>query len=120
MTLNNLSNTIALLIEKYGKTCTLTLKDGKVITTKVMAEHLWKRDKTRFENNPTGIGFNQKNYVIGDFVIDVTAFGKDDIMTFMGKEYYFVKSSAVCVGEEPVYYTAVLRESVKGDEDVFG
>lgn len=41
-------------------------------------------------------------------------------MNLMGKKYYFVKSSPVCVGEEIVYFSAVLREAVKGDEDVFG
>lgn len=120
MFVNNLEKITSRLIDKYAKRCTVTTKDGKVITAKVMTEQLWKNDKVRFETTPTQIGYNQKNYIKCIFTFDVTSFGKDDIMTFMGKNYYFVKSSPVCVGEEVIYYSAVLREVIKGDEDVFG
>lgn len=120
MFVNNLEKITSRLIDKYAKSCTVTTKDGKVITVKVMTEQLWKNDKVRFETTPTQIGYNQKNYIKCIFTFDVTSFGKDDIMIFMGKNYYFVKSSPVCVGEEVIYYSAVLREVIKGDEDVFG
>lgn len=120
MFVNNFEKITSRLIDKYAKSCTVTTKDGKVITAKVMTEQLWKNDKVRFETTPTQIGYNQKNYIKCIFTFDVTSFGKDDIMTFMGKNYYFVKSNPVCVGEEVIYYSAVLREVIKGDEDVFG
>lgn len=120
MLVNNIAKITSRLIDKYAKNCTVTTKDGKVITAKVMTEQLWKKDKVRFETNPTQIGYNQKNYIKCIFALDVTPFGKDDIMNLMGKKYYFVKSSPVCVGEEIVYFSAVLREAVKGDENVFG
>lgn len=120
MQLNNLSKAVMPMIEKYSHSCTITTKNGSVITSRVMAEQLWRRDKVRFEAYPTDIGFNQKNYIIGIFTLDVTGFGRDDILTLMGTDYYFIKSSAVVVGDEILYYTAVLREAVKGDKDVFG
>lgn len=120
MLVNNIAKITFRLIDKYAKNCTVTTKDGKVITAKVMTEQLWKKDKVRFETNPTQIGYNQKNYIKCIFALDVTSFGKDDIMNLMDKKYYFVKSSPVCVGEEIVYFSAVLRETVKGDENVFG
>ncbi|WP_454969548.1 hypothetical protein [Eubacterium sp.] len=120
MQLNNLSKSVMPMIEKYSHSCTITTKDGLVITSKVMAEQLWKRDKVRFESYPTDIGLNQKTYIIGIFTLDITGFGREDILTLMDKDYYFIKSSAVVIGDEILYYTAVLREAVKGDEDVFG
>lgn len=120
MFVNNIAKITSRLIDKYAKSCTVTTKNGKVITAKVMTEQLWKKDKVRFETNPTQIGYNQKNYIKCIFALDVTSFGKDDIVNLMGKKYYFVKSSPVCVGEEIVYFSAVLREMVKGDENVFG
>ena len=120
MLVNNIAKITSRLIDKYAKNCTVTTKDGKVITAKVMTEQLLKKDKVRFETNPTQIGYNQKNYIKCIFALDVTSFGKDDIMNLMDKKYYFVKSSPVCVGEEIVYFSAVLRETVKGDENVFG
>ena len=120
MQLNNLSKAVMPMIEKYSHSCTITTKNGSVITSRVMAEQLWRRDKVRFEAYPTDIGFNQKNYIIGIFTLDVTGFGRDDILTLMGTDYYFIESSAVVIGDEILYYTAVLREAVKGDKDVFG
>ncbi len=120
MLVNNLAKITARLIEKYAKSCTVTTENGTVITTKVMAEQLWKKDKVRFETTPSRIGYNQKNYIKCIFTLDVTSFGKNDIMTLMGKRYYFINSSPACVGDEVIYYSAVLREAIKGDEDVFG
>ena len=85
MLVNNIAKITSRLIDKYAKSCTVTTKDGKVITAKVMTEQLWKKDKVRFETNPTQIGYNQKNYIKCIFALDVTSFGKDDIMNLMGK-----------------------------------
>ena len=63
MLVNNIAKITSRLIDKYAKSCTVTTKDGKVITAKVMTEQLWKKDKVRFETNPTQIGYNQKNYI---------------------------------------------------------
>ena len=41
------------------------------------------------------------------------------MLNLLGKDYFFIKSSPVFLGEEVLYYTAVLREAVKGDENVF-
>lgn len=119
MQLNNISGTISGLLDRYAKDCKITTEQGQVITAKVMAQHLWRKDKTRFEATPTKIGLNRKNYIIGIFSLDVTGFGRNDMLNLLGKDYFFIKSSPVFLGEEVLYYTAVLREAVKGDENVF-
>lgn len=119
MRLNHIAPVIKAEMEKYAQTCTITTKEGKVITIKVVADHLWKRDKSRFEGNQTKIGIASKDYIIGLFTEDVSSFGEKDILTLLGVDYYFIKSSPVCIGDEVLYYTSVLRRIIKEDDNVF-
>lgn len=119
MRLNNIAQIIKEEMKKYAQSCTITTKEGKVITTRVMTDHLWKRDKSRFEGNATKIGNASKDYVIGLFIEDVTSYGEEDILSLLGIDYYFIKSNPVCVGDEIIYYSSVLRQIKKEDENVF-
>lgn len=119
MKLNNIAPVIKAEMEKYAQTCTINTKEGRVITTKVMTNHLWKKDKSRFEGNQTMIGNASRDYVIGLFIEDVSSFGEKDILSLLGEDYYFIKSSPVCIGDEVIYYTSVLRQIIKEDDNVF-
>ena len=96
MQLNNISGTISGLLDRYAKDCTITTEQGQVITAKVMAQHLWRKDKTRFEATPTKIGLNRKNYIIGIFSFDVTGFGRNGgVFGFTKRISYVVMSPSI-------------------------
>ena len=121
MQIKDMADIIRNQIEKYGQPCEITLSNGEVITTYAMTKRLWQNDKTKLEADMTRLGKCEKHFLAAYFPCDFDAksCGEDDILFIKGEEFYFVKATTYCFGDEALYHYCILRRIETEDDNVF-
>ncbi|MDY4608884.1 MAG: hypothetical protein SO393_08290 [Eubacterium sp.] len=108
--------------EKYGRSFEIDYSDGKKGKGYAIIQQVWRRLKSKFEPVSSQLGMAYTDYYLyyGPAELDITRLKRDDMLTFDGVRYYFVRAERVAVGDTTQYYAGVLKQVYEEDSNVFG
>lgn len=102
---------------RVGNTARLADGDTLSLPFYCTLQQTWRKNKSNFEDKHTPIGRIGTDYYlyIGPFDRDITALSKHGVLLAGNQKYVFLKKEAVCIRDQVLYYTGVVKKIVEGD-----
>lgn len=99
-------------IDKLGSTVILNDKSWNSMPYKAVISPLWRRKSSDFEAFVTELGTNFSEYYlyIGSFEHNICELSDDAVLKWGNELFEFKHRDVAVVGDEAVYYNAVLRK----------